>query len=312
VNARGAAAGIAFLGVALAAWLASPARFVVDGLSMAPGLMPGDLVSTGWLAAADRLRPPARFERWLVEAPDGLRAVKRVAGLPGDEVAFRDGDLVVDGTTVLKPPAALAGMAVPLADAIHARDGHATLPAAEVLDDVAFAREVNRPLERVRDTGLVALVATGSAGSRLRATVDGATIQWRLPVAAGVRVIAGRLDGRIVAVAWRDDAAHATADRRSGLPARVPETWSVAAERADGAADDAATRCGLAVEGDARIAHAAGWRDVHVRPAADGVASWRLDAASCLVLGDFPTGSVDSRQWGPLPTTALVSRIRSP
>jgi hypothetical protein len=314
VTARRLAAGIAILGAVLAVWLARPARFVVDGLSMAPGLMPGDLVSTGWLPAADRLRGPARFERWLVTAPDGTRAVKRIGGLPGEAVSIRDGDLVVGGTTVLKGPSVLAGVAVPLAAAVDPPRGHAMLPADEILDDVAFAREVNRTLETVRDAGLVARLVTGTAAAGLRATVGGATIRWRLPAAAAVRLIAGRLDGRLVAVAWRDHAARGADDLRSGLPARVPEAWSVATEWpvGPGEADHPPCSIAITVAGDARIERAAGWRDVHLRPAADGVASWQLDADSWLVLGDFPTGSIDSRRWGPLPTAAFRCRIRRP
>jgi len=306
------AVGAAILGVVLASWLVQPSRFVIDGLSMAPGLMPGDVVSTVWLPAADRLRTPVRFERWLVTAPDGTLAVKRIAGLPGEAVAIRDGDLVVDGTTAVKGPAVLAGMAVPLAGTIDAADGRARLPAEEVVDDVAFAREVNRTLEPVRDAGLVALVSTGPAPARLHVTIEGATVTWRLPAAAHVRMIAGRLDGRLVAVAWRDHASPAAVDRRSNLPSRVPETWSFAADFPAHAADAAQPRCSLAVDGDARIERVAGWRDVHLRPAAEAVASWQLDGESCLVLGDFPTGSVDSRRWGPLPTGSLRCRVRRP
>jgi len=312
VTARRLAAGIAILGTVLAVWLAKPARFVVDGLSMAPGLMPDDVVSTGWLPVADRLQPPARFERWLVTTPDGTRAVKRIAGLPGEAVAIRDGDLVVAGTTVLKPPRVLAEAAVPLAAVLEAADGRVRLPAGEILDDVAFAREVNRPLDTVHDAGLVALLATGTSPARLQAAVDGATIRWRLPARATVRVIVGRLDGRVVGVAWRDRAAALPDDRRSGLPYRVPEAWSVAAACRPGHADATRPECRIAVSGDARIERAAGWRDVHLRPAADGGASWHLDAESYLVLGDFPTGSIDSRQWGPLPAPALRCRIRGP
>lgn len=312
MTARRLAAGIAILAAVLALWLAQPSRFVVDGLSMAPALMPGDVVSTGWLPAADRLHPPVRFERWLVTAPNGDLAVKRVVGLPGEAVAIRDGDLVVGGTAALKRPPVLAETAVPLDAAVAVQDSHATLSPGEVLDDVAFAREVNRPLEAVRDTGLVVILSTGTAAARLRATIDGAAVEWRLPAAAEVRVVAGRLDGHLVAVAWRDRAAHAPADRRSGLPSRVPEAWSFAAACRPGHADTARPECRIAVAGDARIDHAAGWRDVHLRPAADGVASWQLAAESYLVLGDFPTGSLDSRQWGPLPITAIRCRIRRP
>lgn len=279
---------------------------------MAPALMPGDVVSTGWLPAADRLRTPARFERWLVVAPDGTDAVKRVVGLPGEAVTIRDGDLVVDGTAVLKGPSILAETAVPIDAAVAVQDSHATLPPDEVLDDVAFTREVNRSLETVRDAGLVASLSTGTAAARLRATIDGAAVEWRLPAAAEVRVVAGRLDGHLVAVAWRDRAAHAPADRRSGLPSRVPDAWSFATTCPVDRAQAARPECGIAVTGDARIDHAAGWRDVHLRPATDGNASWQLAAGSYLVFGDFPTGSIDSRQWGPLRITSVRCRIRRP
>lgn len=310
MTARRLAAGIALLGAVLAVWLARPGRFVIDGLSMAPGLMPGDVVSTDWLPAADRLLAPARLDRWLVAAPDGSRAVKRIAGLPGEAVAIRDGDLVVDGTAVLKGPAALADLAVPLVAVLDVRHGRAMLPDDEVLDDVAFAREVSRPLEAVRDVGLVAAIATGTAAAWLRGTVDGARIQWRLPAAAAVRAITGRLDGHIVAVAWRDRTGRSASDRRSGLPTRVPEAWAFVSACPADRVEGGRPQCSLTVEGDARIDRASGWRDVHLRPAADGVATWQLDDDSYLVLGDFPTGSIDSRQWGPLPAAAFRCRIQ--
>ena len=295
--------------VAVAAFLARPLRFVVDGLSMAPGLMPGDVVQTGWLPLADRRRTPRRFERWVVTPPDGGAAVKRIAGLPGEDVAIRDGDVVVDGAPVLKGPAVLAGMAVPLPLPIDVATSRVSLPPDEVLDDVAFAREVNRPLETVRDVGLVALVTTGTAASRVRLTLEGTAVTWRLPAVAHVWLIAGRLDRHLVAVAWRDRTAAPAEDRRSGLPRRVPDAWSFAAPCPDDFLHASPPRCTVATDGDARIERVAAWRDVHLRVPADGTASWRLDATSYLMLGDFPTGSIDSRHWGPLNATAVRCRL---
>ncbi len=86
---------------------ASPARYEVDGLSMAPGLLPGDVVTTGWFPSLDRLRQPRRHECWILTSPDGSPAIKRVVGLPGETISIRGGDLTIGGQTVLTPPSLL-------------------------------------------------------------------------------------------------------------------------------------------------------------------------------------------------------------
>jgi type IV secretory pathway protease TraF len=48
-----------------------------------------------------------------------------------------------------------------------------------------------------------------------------------------------------------------------------------------------------------------GWRDILYRPAANGRNQWPLGADEAFLLGDFPSGSRDSRHAGPLPLTAL-------
>jgi len=307
--ARLVGSGAAVALAAAAAMLAWPASSVVDGLSMAPGLMPGDVVTTGWLPIADRMRRPRRFDRWIVAAPGGDPAVKRIAGLPGEAVAIRGGDLIVDGEVALKPPEVLAELAVPVMLPLDVGDRYAGLPADQVVDDVAFAREVNRPLEVVHDVGIVALVQTASESSRATVTLSGLTLHWRLPPRSAIRVIAGRLDGHLVAVAWRDRDSTASAPRRSGLPERVPPAWSFTAPCRGDAPGASGPECRLTVDGAARIERADAWRDVHLRPAGDGLTAWQLDDASYVVLGDFPTGSIDSRHWGPLPAQAIRRRI---
>lgn len=306
---RRSAIVVGCVAVAVAALLARPQRFVVDGLSMAPGLMPDDVVATGWLPMADRLLAPRRFERWVVAPPEGGAAVKRIAGLPGEAVAIRDGDLVVDGAVVLKRPAVLAGLAVLPPLSLDATESRASLPPDEVLDDVPFAREVNRSLEPVGDVGLVARLETGVEASRVRLTLEGTTVTWRLPAAAHVWLIAGRLDGRLVAVAWRDREHGHPGGRCVGFPRRVPDAWSFIAPCPDGSRHTSPPRCTVATDDGARIGWIAAWRDVHLRPAADGTASWTLDEATYVMLGDFPTGSVDSRHWGPVGRTALKRRV---
>lgn len=306
---RAVAAAVLATAVAAGAILVRPARYEVEGLSMAPGLMPGDVVASGWLPAADRLRRPRRFERWIVVPPNGGSAIKRVVGLPQETVAIRGGDLVVNDAVVRKEPAELAAVAIPMTLPLEGGKQHARLPADEVLDDDAFATEVNRPLEVVRDLGLITVLETGTAAALATVVLGDATLRWRLPPQARIRLIAGRLDGHHVAVAWRDRTAATATDRRPGFPSAVPAAWSFA-EPCHDPREATAPRCDVHVSDEARIDEAVAWRDVHLRPAADGTASWRLDAGSYLVLGDFPSGSIDSRTWGPLQSASLRHRVR--
>jgi len=307
---RVAVAAVVTFAVAAAAVLVRPARYEVDGLSMAPGLMPGDVVTTGRLPAADRLRRPQRFERWIVIPPDGNAALKRIAGLPTEMVEIRNGDLVVDGAVVLKTPAELGEVALPVTLPLNVGERHATLPTAEVLDDDAFAAEVNRVLEPVRDVGVVAALQTGTQPSRATVTLATTTIGWQLPPQTCIRVIAGRLDGHLVAVAWRDRAADTATARRSGVPAAAPSAWSFAEPCGDAPGEPTPPRCEVRVDVGVRIDRIAIWRDAHLRPGTDGGTSWRLDDDSYLMLGDFPSGSIDSRTWGPLRAAALRHRVQ--
>jgi type IV secretory pathway protease TraF len=266
-------------------------------------------VATGWLPGADRACRPRRFERWIVDAADGTATIKRVAGLPGEEVAIRDGDLLVDGEAVLKSPTILGEVALPVALPIEHDDGQAWMPPVDVLDDVTFAAEVNRSLESVRDVGIAAVVRAGSAGSRAHLAVGDARITWRLPSGVRCHLIAGRLDGRLVAVAWIDRDRPTADDRRSVLPNSTPGAWTVAVPWPQGMAGPTEAGCSAALDAGGKVEHIAAWRDIHYRPSMDGPTTWRLDEDSFLVLGDFPTGSVDSRAWGPRPRHSLRHRV---
>ena len=307
---RVAATAIVAFAVAVAAVFVRPARYEVEGLSMAPGLMPGDVVATGWMPSANWLRRPRRFDLWTVIPPDGSVALKRIAGLPNEMVEIRDGDLVVDGAVVLKTPRELGDVAIPVPLPLRVGKRHAQLPTAEVLDDDAFAAEVNRPLQPVRDVGLMTLLQTGMQPSQATVVLGDATLRWRLPPQACIRLIAGRLDGHLVAVAWRDRPAGATAVLGPRFPNAVPSAWSFAEPCPEAPGHVMPPRCEVRVSDTVAIDEVVAWRDVHLRPAFDGTASWRLDGGSHLLLGDFPSGSIDSRTWGPLPAAALRHRVQ--
>jgi signal peptidase I len=72
----------------------------VRGRSMEPAIGEGSWVIS--LRAGFRMREPQRFDVVRLEEPgsDGHWVVKRIVGLPGEEVALRAGELFVQGELV--------------------------------------------------------------------------------------------------------------------------------------------------------------------------------------------------------------------
>jgi type IV secretory pathway protease TraF len=317
--------------------LAPPSRYEVDGLSMAPGLLPGDVVTTGWFPSLEQLRQPRRHERWILTSPDGSPAIKRVVGLPGETVSIRDGDLAIDGQTVLKPPPLLAEVASAVTEATivaasdDAADGRwqRTVSLSTVLDDAAFAPEERRMLLPVRDVGLAAVIhlpesPADRAAVRVLARVGGFVVPWRLEASGRYAMVAGRLDGHMVGAVWPiADTDGRQEHARFCLPP-APVAWDVVRPWPDDVtigADDTPPSLGLGLtsvgspmrcgDADAMIERIVVWRDILHRPAADGMVEWRLGADAFFVLGDFPSGSRDSRHWGPLDRSMLRSQATS-
>lgn len=304
---------------------------------MAPGLEPGDRVATGWLPPLDRWRRPWRFERWILALPDGTVGLKRIVGLPGETISIRNGDLTAAGTPILKSPSLLAAMgsATAARGAFEADATAWTLPPTTLLDETDFTEpEAARLLLPVRDAG-VAAVLDAVADARVRVAVGPVAVTWRIGHTGRHAVVAGRLDGHAVAVAWPlSEPFTMTAMQRGCLPPDAPDRWDVAvpwpatAASADsderrfephgrGPVDDDAERSpplALEIEQPAggprcRIEEVRVWRDVLYRPAADGVTAWTLAAGEIFALGDFPSGSRDSRHFGPLRIETLRHRI---
>jgi signal peptidase I len=92
-------AGALALGMlGLAARRARLEPMLVKGGSMRPTLGPGQRI-----AVAPLLRPPSRGDLVVVRRPGGMEVVKRVVGLPGEQVRLRAGRLEVDGRPVPEP-----------------------------------------------------------------------------------------------------------------------------------------------------------------------------------------------------------------
>jgi type IV secretory pathway protease TraF len=299
--------------LALAGWLAPPVRWEVEGLSMAPGLMPGDVVQSGWFPPLDRFRRPRRFERWTLAAPDGAIAVKRVWGLPGEEIGIVDGDVTVAGRLVAKPPRALAEMALPvMAASRYVTDAEVRLVLPDpVFDDMPFAPDERRVLLPVSDVGVAAVIAVersdhGDARAEVEVFVASRGVRVRLPRPGRHAVVAGRLDGAFVAAAW---AFEPQRDVRSCLPPGGLAAWPFHQvwDRAEPVMS-CAVRIVASSTGTPRVVieDVVGWRDVHHMAPASGTTRWRLATDEWFVLGDYPGGSRDSRHWGPV----LIDRFR--
>lgn len=312
------AVGLAAVGAAAVGACARPLIYEVDGVSMAPGLVSGDRVTSGPFPLLDRLRRPWRFDRWVIATADGAAAIKRVVGLPGERVSIAAGDLAIDGATVLKGPRLLAEIGTPVTAGPPATPGSWSMAPREMLDDLGNDAGRSVVLVPVRDVGFAAVVTVqGPAGSavRARATVGRTVVTWRLPIGR-FAVVAGRLDGHVVAVAWRLHGAAPDRSSRSCLPPGPPDRWSADVPWAE--ADpptDRSPPCALTIE-PARgatwaIERVDLWRDVFHRPAADGVTEWTLAADAVFALGDHPAASRDSRHWGPVPLTSLRNRVVS-
>jgi len=88
----------AVVAAGLAARRARLEPMLVRGGSMRPTLDPGQRI-----AVAPLLRPPRRGDLVVVRRPGRLEVVKRVVGLPGEQVRLRAGRLEVDGRPVPEP-----------------------------------------------------------------------------------------------------------------------------------------------------------------------------------------------------------------
>lgn len=311
---------LATLGVAVVL-RARPSRWEVDGLSMAPGLLPGDVVESGWFPGVDQLRGRHRHDRWIVQAPDGTASIKRLVGLPGERIVIEAGDLEIDGVRVLTPPNVLVQVAATVAAGCEQRPRGVTqlrVP-GPIFDDAAFAPQERRLLLPVRDIGIAAVIDVQphpAASARVVLTIGDRAAAFTPRSGGRFALAAGRLDGQFVAAAWQVEAGGASGKTgHNGLPVGAPAEWSVARPWADeGKTADPPPLLECRVESGAAaanitVAKLSVWRDMLHRPAADGNTAWRLGPHEVFLLGDFPSASRDSRHWGPVAAPRLLQRI---
>lgn len=325
------ASGLCMAIVVASLW--PPRLAEVQGVSMGPGLLPGDVVGSTFFPAADRLRRPGRYERWVVRDPDGDAAVKRVVAGDGESLAIEEGDLAIDGRVMPKAPGVLAELATGVAVGFVA-NGAADAPsvafdrtswrfeAPVVYDDARFAPEEKRWLVPVRDVGLAGIVRLAPVRTTLSCRVGEHRMRWSPQGPGFAAVVAGRLDRHIVAVAWLIDSRFAAvvdpwnastdpgrlAQGGPWFPAGLPDAWSITLPVST--VEGQSVRLAIDVTGDgAEVVTSAVWRDVHHLPSDSRDRRWRIPDGEWFLLGDHPPASLDSRQWGPLPRDRLWYRV---
>lgn len=321
--------------------------FVIPSASMQPTLRPGDRVVVTKLGGQ---RVPARWEMVTYQRPgqDGPRTtyVKRVVGLPGEEVALWRGDVYVEGRLQRKPDDLSALLRTRVARWDFARGTPAGWGVAR---DARGGEVWVRPGER--------LWAPGHDSSRrfelqdvyldLEASLPDADA---LPAASRVRLRLARGAGRVGGVAFlldldgagaavlrrQDDAGETVLAQAAGTPGSGRARLSLSV--VDGvlraragslrveqevAVPAAAADFGFALEGRARVLALALDRDQHwgaegaLAVPRDGSATGpreaahRVGPAAVFCLGDNTADSRDSRfqEVGDVPLAQLVGPV---
>lgn len=318
----------------------APSSSVVVGRSMLPGLADGDGISIrGW---SPRWRPPQRHERWLVRMPDGTPVVKRIAGLPGEQLTLVCGGLMIDGEPHVPSPEHLRETASrvgggfwntrhlsgvtwreyqhrveDLTKDVHDTERLVPGPIYDSLDEDAEERRLLHPVSQVGIAAVVEAVA-GSVPADVFVRVGPQAAAVRLRVPGRYQLLVGRLAGQFVVSAFPID------DRgpsqplfpTSPLPWPAPATWSLITDAAPLATTKRAPLLAVGVlNSDPHDAATTTfhevliWRAAHLLPAPDGTHTWTIPAGHVFLLGDHPAASRDSRHFGPVATSTLVAPI---
>jgi len=236
----------------------------IDGLSMAPGLWDGEVIS--WVPA--QVEDYKRYVPVVCKHNDELVA-KRIIGLPGESVRIVDGELVKDGEMLRKNPHLLQQFGLVIDRKVdswrdatqswrqlnntlvceHVSPKHiawltfhpdsslgivSAIDGVRVYDDVSWLSKETRRLDVVQDVGISAVLDIDlHEGCGLEILVGKNQNMARLVIRKQGRlaIIAGRLDGQFVVTAWPIPRSHqelSEGHRHASVPFafEVPKEWS--------------------------------------------------------------------------------------
>jgi signal peptidase I len=319
---------VTIVGIALV-WLFVAEFRVVPSHSMQPTLKPGDRVL---VRKAFGQRLPDRWDLVVFKKPsDGTVLVKRVAGLPGEAIAIREGDLVVDGRIAVKPEAFREGVREPLVRqrfdvasppegwSVGQGGGVARYAKALFADEPIHGREVVMPPRPTVHDVYVEAAIGGVAGVRIEfADERGQPVNAASGVAWS-RDAAGR---EVVGMLGRDGTLAVLAEGRSAPGSDLVVTLAIVDGRLRfwgsdwvhaSEVDLPYGRAIVGVEGDVRSV--AIDRDLHYTHhgvyAVDPATPYRVPEAHVFCLGDHSAHSGDSRvrEVGPVPLDHLIGPV---
>ncbi|MEM9352271.1 MAG: S26 family signal peptidase [Planctomycetota bacterium] len=268
---------------------------------------------TGPILPADRLwvsrlGRPQRWDAVVAESPDerGL-CVKRLVGLPGEEVAFDGGDLLIDGRVVQKTLGEQRAVRVRVAEHPGFQNRVVFTPVGQPVftDDLPYNAALTRRLNPVSD---LMVSATVSHGDRLSASVAIGLVRFGLSD-SGTAILS--LDGVPVASVERRLPPHAFR-----LEASTFDSLAVLAIDGEVWLQSPLPRLGpiehveAVVSGEgSRLAETTLWRDLYYDyPVGVSPRGWLLGPGEVFVLGDNTPVSIDSRLWGPIRRNSIVGR----
>jgi hypothetical protein len=297
---------------------------------MQPTLKPGDYLL---VRKAFAKRAPDRWTILIFRKPsDGTVLVKRVVGLPGESLAIRDGDLLVDERIAVKPESLRASLREPLVrqriDGPGPHDGWTVSRDGPIrrygkplfADEPSYEGEVASPPRPYAHDVYFEAEVGGPASIRIEFTADvdapaGGVLGVAWSRDAAGREVVGTLDDREVLRPLAEGRAPA-----AGGPSRVTlavidgrlRLWAPTWEHASDVALPEG-RARLGVEGDVRAI--AVDRDVHYTSqgvyAVDPATPFRVPEGHVFCLGDHSAHSGDSRlrEVGPIPFDKFIGPV---
>ena len=313
----------------------------VAGSSMVPTLQNGDRL---WIDRASQIwRQPKRWEVVVARNPhEGAElCIKRIVGLPGERVALRDGNVLVDGAVVVKsstqrhalrqvihresPGQAEESSRWQLDDGVWSYQHPRSLP---ITDDVVFNTGLTRKLNLVDEFLLAAELRVQGTGDfyqgKLRLFLDDGTstaeVELRLPEGE-IKVTENNGHSLVIQLSARsrerllrgksqlefsnfDQQLLLVIDGRVELRLPWPQTKAAGTARP----------VSIGAKGlDLWLGEVTLYRDSYHSSHAVGTlpppeTNWQLGPDEYFLLGDNPPISRDSRQWGPVPGRLLVGK----
>jgi signal peptidase I len=283
-------------------------RFQVTGMSMAPTFVEGQVCHSTSLATHPEIGDVVAID-W-----DGKRRLKRVAALGGDLVEVVDGRLMVNGRR--------------LEDIIADRNPADLVPPALVLvnsdsDDWASTEEASGWIlyghRNVHQSGRITPVTDDypvndsvrrklNDADRLAVEIRKFDSQSPAKMVLPIRVAFFDSRYRLVAQTTRNGMA---CSRDAGRPAEIDAGWSSALARELDASHPIALQISKRDSQyySLRVLREIEYRDD--RPSGNVSYPLRVPNQEVFVVGDNVPVSVDSRQFGPLPLSALIGRVHS-